>query len=225
MLRLFLAFFCTFYLTKVNATELAIGIGEQNKIAIRLENEKVVGSHSKVVQCVLSKMDVTIKYQVLPQARMLHLLKVGKLDIGVPLAKSAIRDKYALFSDPIYWVRYSLYTSNKIDLSENLSDYTFAVIRSSVKGGDKLLEHNPNIIEVNTYGQALKMTKSGRIDGVILPAPVIKNLTDEHLSGLQKQDLEVIPVSMYVSKKLNKSDKIVSQLNTLIESCLFLKSN
>jgi polar amino acid transport system substrate-binding protein len=164
-----------------------------------------------------------VSYQYLPQARNLHLLKLGQLDVGLPLVHTPNRDDYAVFTYPLAMMYYSLYTTKNIDLTGDLSNYHFSIMRSSARGGSEFLSNNPGFIEVGKWGNAVELARIGRSDGVVIPEPVVKYLPSSVFEGFKQYDFGSIPASMYVSKKNVNTDFIVQRFNLAIQDCLSKK--
>lgn len=201
-------------------SELKVGIADQHYESLRLENGRLIGNLAEPYQCVMQDADYSIKYYVLPQVRVLNLLKSGGLDIGLPLVQQPDRDEYAVFAQPILSPPFHLYSNQDIDTSGDLSAYTFTVVRSAARGGKEYLQRNPNFIEVNEWSHALAMAQANRADGAVIPAPVIRSLPAKKFEGLKKLDFGSIPLSMYVSRQSPDANEILSQLNASIDSCL-----
>jgi ABC-type amino acid transport substrate-binding protein len=204
---------------QANAADVTVGLGDQNRDAIRLENGRLVGSLAKIYQCTLDKSGLSYDISVLPQARVLHLLERGELSLGLPLVEVLSRNEFAQFTHPMLDVPFVLYTRKEINVSDDLSAYTFTVLRSSASM-DLVVERNAQFKEVTSWTQALALARLGRFDGAVIPVPVLGRLEAENFAGLNQLDFGSIPVSIYVSRQINNTDELVRRLNAAIDACV-----
>lgn len=135
-----------------------------------------------------------------PQVRELHLLERGEIDLGLPLAKLAERDRYAVFTSPLFVARLHVFTGEHIDVHGDLSSYTLTVLRASASAR-LAASRKAGYVEVASWLQALDLARLGRFDGALIPAPIVSDLGEDQLCGMRRIDFGSIPVSIYVSKK------------------------
>ena len=204
---------------QANAADVTVGLGDQNRDAIRLENGRLVGSLAKIYQCTLDKSGLSYDISVLPQARVLHLLERGELSLGLPLVEVPSRNEFAQFTHPMLDVPFVLYTRKEINVSDDLSAYTFTVLRASASM-DLVVERNAQFKEVTSWTQALALARLGRFDGAVIPVPVLGRLDAENFAGLNQLDFGSIPVSIYVSRQIDNTDELVRRLNAAIDACV-----
>ena len=198
---------------------LVIGIGDTNRVALSYDNGSFGGSLATLYQCTLDNSGLDYRVQFFPQVRVLHLLERGEIDLGLPLARLEDRDRYAVFTQPLFVTRFHLFAREDIDLSGDLSAYTFTVLRASASA--KLAaSRGANYEEVGSWIQALDLARLGRFDGALIPAPIVSDLGEGQLSGLTRIDFGSIPVSIYVSRKTRDLDYVVNQLNAAIGACV-----
>lgn len=201
---------------------LSVGIATQHSEALRLEVGGLAGSLAVDYQCVFERSDY---YELVPQARLLKMLELGKFDVGIPLVKTDYRDDYAVFTNTIKQIRFHVYSAQEIDLAaKDLSGYTFTVVRSASRGGLGSIADTANFKEVTTWLQALELARIGRYDGAVIPELVLANLAPDKFDGLIKQDFGSVSVSTYVSKARPNYEALVEHLNKNIDICLAQKS-
>lgn len=111
---------CIGIFVQANAADVTVGLGDQNRDAIRFENGRLVGSLAKIYQCTLDKSGLSYEIRVLPQARVLHQLEQGELSLGLALVKLQSRDEYAQFTHTMLDAPFVLYTRKEINLSDDL---------------------------------------------------------------------------------------------------------
>lgn len=199
--------------------EITIGLGDTNRVALSYENGQFGGSLARLYQCSLDSAGFSYKVNYYPQVRVLHLLERGEIDIGFPLARLAERDRYAVFTHPLFETRFHLFTRKNIDPDSDLSGYTFTVLRASASA-KIAASRNAKYEEVASWTQALPLAKLGRFDGALIPAPIVADIGNDQLDGLKRIDFGSIQVSIYVSKKIDHHEDIVARLNTAIKKCV-----
>lgn len=199
--------------------EITIGIGDTNRVALSYENGQFGGSLARLYQCALDSTDLGYKVRYYPQVRVLHLLERGELDLGLPLARLPERDRYAVFTHPLFETRFHLFTRKSIDPDSDLSGYTFTVLRASASA-KIAASRNAKYEEVASWTQALSLAKLGRFDGALIPALIVADIGDNQLDGLKRIDFGSIQVSIYVSKNIDHHDDIVTRLNAAIKKCV-----
>ena len=219
------AFLLITFTPLVYSYEIIVGIGDQSKDVIRLEDKKLVGSLGSIYHCAIESAEVKVEYLSLPDARILYLLRHGSIDIGIPLVHQTDRDKYATFTKPISNIPFYLYTLNDIDLSGELGSFRFSVLRASARGSIDNLSEPPEFVEVASWDQALTLAKIGRTDGAVVPSAVIESIPKEKLIGFNKYYFGEIVASMYVSKRVINSDLLVRLINSRIPHCLSKHKN
>lgn len=219
MIRSFLLLIVLIGSTTSVAETLVIGVGDQNQKAVSVKNGKLIGSVASNYQCILDKLGFAFDLQLLPQARILRQLEQGEIAIGMPLVKYNDWDEFAIYTNTVIRVPYYLFSSKELDLSQDLSNRTFGIMRASITK-DMAIQRNAQYREVTSWLQALSMVKLGRVDGAIIPGPIVEHLGKESFSGLTQAYLESKPVSFYVSKKAKNAENLVKRLNDTIDMCI-----
>ena len=204
--------------TLAPATSLRIGMSDTNRVALSFENGGFGGSLAPLYQCAFDNSGFAYEVSFFPQVRVLHLLERGEIDIGLPLAKLPNRDRYAIFTRPLFVTRFHLFTREQIDLDGDLSNYTFVVLRASASAR-LAASRSASVEEVGSWIQALDLARLGRFDGALIPAPIMADIGGDELDGLRRYDFGSIPVSTYVSRQVENSAAIAARLNRAIETC------
>ncbi len=203
---------------QAHAADVIVGIADQHRQALSFKNGRFVGTLAKYYQCPFDESGLSFNFQVMPHQRVLLKLQRGDISLGLPLAKTESRDKFAIFTRSLLDIPFSLYTRRNINLSNDLSAYTFAVVRNTASV-DLVAKHKAKFIEVNNWTQALALANLGRYDGAVIPEVVIKGLDIENFEGLTKLNFGSIPTSMYVSRQIDKTEGLAERLNAAIDAC------
>ena len=203
---------------QANSADVIVGIGEQNQDALTVKKGRFSGSLAKFYQCVLDKSGLSFEYRVLPHQRVLHQLKQGDISLGLPMVKVESRSEFAVFTNPILQAPFALFTGRDIDVSSDLSAYTFAVVRHTASV-DLVVGRKAQFLEVENWAQALALSKLGRYDGAVVPEAAIVDLDAEMFEGLIKYRFGSIPASMYVSRQIDNTEALVERLNSSIDTC------
>ena len=201
------------------SADVIVGVGDQNQEALGFENGRFVGSLANHYQCVFDNSGLSFDIRLLPQARLLLLLKRGELSMGLPLVKLESRDEFAVFTRLMFDTPFVLYSRKDIKIDHDLSDYTFTLLRDSASI-ELATKRKAKFKGVTSWTQALELARLGRYDGAIIPAVIIENLGEEYFEGLNKLDFGTLPVSMYVSRQIDNTESLVEKLNAAIDACL-----
>lgn len=200
------------------AAEIRIGIADQHGSALKLKDGRFAGVLAKAFQCPLDRSGLNLEMLLMPHARVMLQLERGEIDIAMPLVQLDRRDQYANFSKPLFEIEFALFSQKPINPEQDLSDYTFTVLRSSAAVA-LVQQRNGNIIEVNSWTQALELARLGRFDGAVVAMPGVANIPAEGFEGLQRFLFDWLPIGFYVSQAIPNSDELRQQLNTAIDAC------
>lgn len=198
--------------------EIDVGVADQHGAAIGVKNSSLTGLLANTFQCPLDKSGLSFNFRLLPLARLLQELERGEVSLGLPMIRLESRDRYAVFARPLLQIKFILFSNRDIVLSDDLSAYSFTVLRSSASV-DLLKQHKAKVIEVNDWTQGLALTRLGRSDGSLIPLVVVKNMEKENFTGLRRQEFGSLPLSIYVSGALDNTRELVYQFNVAIEAC------
>lgn len=202
----------------IQASDIRVGVGDQNQKALSIDQGRLVGSLASLYQCPMEKSGLAFDLRPLPQARVLLELERGEIQLALPLVRLDHRDKYAIFTSKLMDIAFVLYTTRDIDLSGELSAYNFTVLRASASI-DLVAQRKGRFTEVTSWIQALELARLDRFDGAVIPKVVLKGLAAENFVGLRQLNFGSIPLSMYVSKAADNAAELVQQLNAAIDQC------
>ncbi len=113
--------------------------------------------------------NLLFKYVPYPYARVLHSLKAGRLDVALIFKNSALIE-HVDYIGPVSKSKVVVVTNNRnsINTYEDLSNLkAIAVIRAA--NFDNKFDNDNALpkVQVESYEQAIKMFKLGRVDGVV----------------------------------------------------------
>ncbi len=214
-LCLFLVLICT----NSFAQNIKVAVIEYAYKAIGFSDGKLTGDLADKFQCILDKLPYTLEFQILPYARLLKSVKEGTIDMGLPLIKSNARDEIALFTLPVVYVPFELYSQKPINDKAKLHQLRVVFARSSAVV-NIAKKYNMQPYEVNDWQQAVKMVQYGRQDAVLIPAAIASSFDSKFFAGLNSQVIDTFPAAIYVSKQSQNKDELVKEINLATKSCL-----
>lgn len=157
-MRLFLSIILLVSIAQVNATDvLKVGISNKHSEVFNTNGKVLIGTATKPFQCILDRTDYAYKLVSIPHARLQKELISGSIDIGMPLAKSESRDKFALFSNTVIEVKFYLIFDSKYQFTD-LEKYPVATVRTGKNNSEFELK-NYTLFEVTDWKSAIGMLK------------------------------------------------------------------
>ncbi|WP_085297575.1 substrate-binding periplasmic protein [Cognaticolwellia mytili] len=134
-----------------------------------VENSGCSGASVMAVQKTIENLNVELKFVNYPYARILYSLKTAELDLALIFKNTAIEDD-ADYIGPLSYSKIVVvsHIDNTIDNYDDL--YTLkniAVIRNAQFEETFDQDRKLNKANVDSYQQAVKMLKHGRVDAVI----------------------------------------------------------
>ncbi len=200
------------------ATEIRIGVADQHKAALDIDNGRFTGSLARKFQCPLDRLGLEFELITMPHARVLLQVKRGEIDVAMPLVRVDQRDRYAAFAKALMSVEFAVFSKEQIEPTEDISHLGFAALRSTASI-DLVKMRGGSATEVNSWLQALELARLGRYDGAVIPLAVLVNLPAESFSGLNRTTFGSLPISFYISRAIDNSDDLLQRFNTAIEAC------
>ena len=126
------------------------------------------GSNHDIAELIAAKVGLTFNYRLEPLARLMSDMKLGKLDLMIMIPGDEMKP-YALAE---------IMPNNTVVLSKangSLAQYadlkgkTVAVLRGAIYDQRFAADDEIKKYEVDSYVLGLRMTKAGRVDGMIGP--------------------------------------------------------
>ncbi len=199
------------------------------EIALDKKKEIVSGGLAvKLVEELMKRIEEPIVFVTVPWKRALLEIKNGRSDLVPMVAKTEEREKYMIFTVPIYNDSILLaYSVNRLgsfrwDNWEDLKPYRFQLVRGYSYGrewNEAQSKYNYNISNSTNDAQSLKMLMHGRID--LTPLFFVNGtqlINDLEYSGLIKFAEKPIKETTFyfgISKKSQLASR-VDELNSAI---------
>jgi ABC-type amino acid transport substrate-binding protein len=151
------------------AEPLSFGVLAAPPYGLDGADKTVSGSIHDIAELIAAKTGLTFNYRLEPLARLMNDLKVGKLDLLILIPGDDVKQQYALGE---------IMPSNTVILPkagvtiakyEDLKGKTFAILRGAVYDQRFGSDDDIKKYEVDSYDIGLRMTKGGRVDGMIGP--------------------------------------------------------
>jgi len=173
-----------------------------------VEDKKIVGFNVEILDHIFSKLNIKIKYHIVPWARAVKMVKNGEADAIFPFFKNSSRELFTDYpdsftSEPI--AMFVLVNSNinyNGDLSK-LYDYSFARVRGYSSG--------------ETFDNAVKK-ESIQLE--------IANNSEQNLKKFFRHRFEILVDNKYYVlsslKRLNKLEAVMQLEPILIENSAYL---
>jgi polar amino acid transport system substrate-binding protein len=151
------------------AEPLSFGVLSAPPYGIERADKTVSGSNHDIGELIAAKVGLTFNYRLEPLARLLSDMKAGKLDLMIMIPNDETKHQFGVAE---------IMPSNTIvlpKLGSPLAEYADLKGKTiaSLRGGnyDQRFSTDADIkkYEVDSYVLGLRMTKGGRLDGMIGP--------------------------------------------------------
>ena len=151
------------------AEPLSFGVLAVPPYGLERADKTVSGSNHDIAELIAAKVGLTMNYRLEPLARLVNDLKAEKLDLMILIPGDDIKQQFALAE---------IMPSNTVVLSKagssiaqyaDLKGKTIAVLRGAVYDQRFGSDDDIKKYEVDSYLIGLRMTKGGRVDGMIGP--------------------------------------------------------
>ena len=192
------------------------------------EDKSVTGSNHDIGELIAAKAGLKFKYHLEPLARLVSDMKAGKLDLMIMFPTDETK-RYAIAE---------VIPNNNIVLPapghayphfEDLKGTTIAGLRRAVYDQKFAADEDIGKFDVDSYVMGLRMTKSGRVDGMIGPdfglyfqmrqlrmmrqdfgPPLVLNTRMLHLLASDKLPSELVTKLKAVVEELRNSGAITA---------------
>ncbi|WP_372980484.1 substrate-binding periplasmic protein [Marinobacter sediminum] len=194
---------------------IRIGIGQEFASVIAPENGQLKGELSAAYNCVINGSGYRFEFVVLPLARLINELRVGNVDVGLPLVHDPSRDGFATFGDTVFassYLRVSL-PANSTQLDGR--DVRYAYIRGFA-GKTMLKDLEGPIFEVSEWDQALEMLRRQRVDYVLITEKTFGAMTADSDEQFVVESVRDLDVAFYVS---NTAPELLHAMNAANARC------
>lgn len=177
----------------------------------RAEDGRPVGFHIDVELALGRAGERTVRHRLGPWPEIVEALRTGEVDV-VPMLKSAERERFFWFSEPIHFASHAIFTSsdpgNVTQLSE-LRGWRVVVERSSY-AHDRLLElgHEADRILVANTREAVQALGDGQADYAILVTGPATRLAHSQSLDLQRVGMPLWPQEYAFAVRKDRPDLI-----------------
>jgi ABC-type amino acid transport substrate-binding protein len=150
------------------ADPLSFGVLSAPPYGLERADKTVSGSNHDIAELIAAKIGLTFDYRLEPLARLIGDIKTGNLDLMIMIPGEKLKP-FALAE---------IMPSNSVVLTKagssiaqyaDLKGKTVAVLRGAVYDQRFASDDDIKKYEVDSYAIGLRMTKGGRVDGMIGP--------------------------------------------------------
>jgi polar amino acid transport system substrate-binding protein len=151
------------------ADPLSFGVLAAPPYGLERADKSVSGSNHDIAELIAAKVGLTLDYRLEPLARLIGDIKVGNLDLMIMIPGGEELKPFAVAE---------IMPSNSVVLTKagssiaqyaDLKGKTVAVLRGAVYDQRFASDDDIKKYEVDSYAIGLRMTKGGRVDGMIGP--------------------------------------------------------
>lgn len=199
----------------VFAREVRVGVGEEFTSVMAPVDGRLQGELADAYNCVLDGAGYEVEFVVLPLARLIHELRVGNIDVGMPLVHDPSRDEFATLGDTVIdssYLRVSI-PSNEVPPDGPNGRYVYV---RGFAGKTMLKDLKGPSFAVSQWGQAIEMLRRKRADFLLITEKTFGAMTadsDDQFVVDRVRDLEV---AFYVS---NSAPALLQAMNEANARC------
>jgi polar amino acid transport system substrate-binding protein len=150
------------------AEPLNFGVLAAPPYGLERADKTVSGSNYDIAELIAAKVGRTFNYRLEPLARLVSDIKAGELDLMIMIARDEVK-QFALAeimpNDTVVLTK----AGNSIAQYADLKGKTVAVLRGAIYDQRFISDDDIKKYEVDSYAIGLRMTKGGRVDGIIGP--------------------------------------------------------
>lgn len=203
------------YAGLAHSDPIRVGVGEEFGSVVSVEGGRLKGELAAAYNCVFDRVKATIRYRILPHARLIHELRTGGVDVGLPLVHEASRDAFATLGDTVIKSSYLRVSLPGQPLAPEADSARYVYLRGFA-GGSILKELGGDSFEVSRWEQAIAMLERGRADFMLITEKTFNQLSNDNEAGLDVDVIRSLNVSFYVA---NHRPKLLATLNEANRAC------
>lgn len=205
----------TAIVAQAQAEPVKVGIGLEFTRVIAPNNGRLQGELAEAYNCVIDGSGYQVDYVVLPLARLIHELRVGNLDVGLPLVHEPSRDQFATLGDTVFdssYLRVSLPDNN---VRPDGIGVRYVYVRGFA--GKTILKDLPGpSIPVSQWEQAIEMLRRHRTDYVLITEKTFRAMTADSEDQFVVEKVSDLDVAFYVS---NDAPELLTAMNNANARC------
>ncbi|AHI30095.1 substrate-binding periplasmic protein [Marinobacter similis] len=195
--------------------DIRIGIGQEFASVISPENGRLKGELSQAYNCLINGSGYRVQFVVLPLARLINELRVGNVDVGLPLVHDPSRDSFATFGDTVFGSSYLRVSWPTNTAQPDGDDVRYAYIRGFA-GKTMLKDLEGPTFAVSEWDQAIEMLRRGRADYVLITEKTFGAMTADSDEEFVVERVRDLDVGFYVS---NRSPELLQAMNDANARC------
>jgi ABC-type amino acid transport substrate-binding protein len=151
------------------ADSLSFGVLAAPPYGIERPDQTVSGSNHDIAELIAAKAGVTFDYRLEPLARLISDIKGAKLDLMIMIPNDETRQQFGLADIMPNNTVVLTKAGSPIAQYADLKGKTVAVLRGANYDQRFSTDDDIKKYEVDSYAIGLRMTKGGRVDGMIGP--------------------------------------------------------
>ncbi len=150
------------------AEPLSFGVLAAPPYGLEREDKTVSGLNRDFAALIAAKVGLTLDYRLEPLARLVSDIRVGRLDLMMMIARDDVKQfvvAEVMPNDTVVVMK----PGSSIAQYADLKGKTVAVLRGAIYDQRFASDDEIKKYEVDSYAIGLRMTKGGRVDGMIGP--------------------------------------------------------
>lgn len=182
-----------------------------------VEGKKVSGFYVDILEAVGEQLSWEIEYQVVPFARALRNMKLGRADVMLGPRRTPQREEYMDFSIPAFppenIVIVYKNAANQVSSVGELGDKTIGVLRGS--SYLEALDRDGRLSreEEKDYETLLRMLDRGHLDLVLIPELVSENLQRAMKLDFKRAELTMPGEVSYIA--ISRKSPLMAQIGNI----------
>ena len=197
------------------AEPVRVGIGQEFTSVIAPENGRLRGELSEAYNCVIDGSGYQFDYVVLPLARLIHELRVGNLDVGLPLVHEPSRDQFATLGNTVIDSSYLRVSLPGNEVQPDGSGVRYVYVRGFA-GKTILKDLKGPSISVSQWEQAIEMLRRHRTDYVLITEKTFWAMTADSEEPFVVEKVSDLGVAFYVN---NSAPELLDAMNNANARC------
>jgi len=197
------------------ASPVRVGVGLEFTSVIAPEGGRLRGELADAYNCVIDGSGYQFDYVVLPLARLIHELRVGNLDMGLPLVHEPSRDQFATLGDAVIDSSYLRVSLPGNEVRPDGSGVRYVYVRGFA-GKTILKDLRGLTIPVSQWEQAIEMLRRQRTDYVLITEKTFRAMTANSDEPFVVETVSDLEVAFYVN---HSAPDLLNALNEANARC------
>jgi ABC-type amino acid transport substrate-binding protein len=151
------------------AEPLSFGVLAAPPYGLERADKTVSGSNHDIAELIAAKVGLTFDYRLEPLARLINDIRAGGLDLMIMIPNDETKQQFGLAEVMPSNTLVLTKAGSSIAQYADLKGKTVAVLRGAIYDQRFASDDDIKKYEVDSYAIGLRMTKGGRVDGMIGP--------------------------------------------------------